>query len=462
MLNHELLTKKQENELGHKIRKARDLRSKITHLSIIKDIEVIRTVPKPSKNKEGTTNSLLTQNKPGRKKVSRTNGDGGNKGMRTDVDLFTELQTVATTLSIEMTSTEDASLDPSLVDVIASFTDDEIMGDLSVSGGRTELLRVLEDGVSARRALVACNLKLVTSIARSWMRRAVSSSGNAARHTAVYRVGSWDLPSLDEVVHEGVIGLTRAADKYEPDRDTRFSTYATHWITSHVRQCFYDASTGCLRVPATLHQIKSRYARIVRRQRDLDAPPPTLEEAAQEIGVNKKRLRTALLATRTLVSVDDAIGGGGGGLKGSGAGGDDDRSLLLSDTLQCPEPSPDDFVELSILRQCLENAMASELSPHERDVVRLRLGLDDGQIRTFREVVDVCGGSVSVADVRSAERRAFKKLRAPNNAHNLMAFLEDSESDSGRDLHHKYSSSGIGTTKRNSGLSRMKRGYGYY
>ena len=71
--------------------------------------------------------------------------------------------------------------------------------------------------------------------------------------------------------------------------------------------------------------------------------------------------------------------------------------------------------------------MASELSPHERDVLRLRLGLDDGHTRSFREVVDVCGGSVSVADVRSVERRAFKKLRAPNtvHAHNLMAFLED-------------------------------------
>lgn len=61
------------------------------------------------------------------------------------------------------------------------------------------------------------------------------------------------------------------------------------------------------------------------------------------------------------------------------------------------EACPEDYVELSFLRQCLENAMASELSPHERDVLRLRLGLDDGVTRTAREVVDVCGGSVSLS-----------------------------------------------------------------
>ena len=70
--------------------------------------------------------------------------------------------------------------------------------------------------------------------------------------------------------------------------------------------------------------------------------------------------------------------------------------------------------------------MAAELSPHERDIIRLRLGLDDGQTRTIKEVVKECGGSVSVNDVRSAERRAFKKLRSPNSlyAHNLLAYFE--------------------------------------
>ena len=90
------------------------------------------------------------------------------------------------------------------------------------------------------------------------------------------------------------------------------------------------------------------------------------------------------------------------------------------------EPKPEDQVEISFLRQCLENAMAAELTPQERDVLRLRLGLDSGSGRTVREVAKLSGRSVSMADARSAERRAFRKLRSPASVHthNLLAYLD--------------------------------------
>jgi hypothetical protein len=121
------------------------------------------------------------------------------------------------------------------------------------------------------------------------------------------------------------------------------------------------------------------------------------------------------------------------------------------------EPRPEDHVERSFLRQCLENAMATELSPNERDIVRLRLGLDDGLTRTAKEVADVCGGHwtakgkhqrgdplrfsmcchfgsqlshqrspVCLPDIRNMEQRAFKKLRSPFavHTHKLMAYLD--------------------------------------
>jgi DNA-directed RNA polymerase sigma subunit (sigma70/sigma32) len=133
--------------------------------------------------------------------------------------------------------------------------------------------------------------------------------------------------------------------------------------------------------------------------------------------------------TEVLLSIDEPVyNGGNAAYKGSGAGGDNagDNNLLMSDRLQSPEIPPEEFVEISFLRQTLENAMAAELSPHERDIVRLRLGLDDGQTRTVRQVVEECGGGITVSDVRSAERRAFKKLRSPNavHTHNLVQFLE--------------------------------------
>ena len=156
-------------------------------------------------------------------------------------------------------------------------------------------------------------------------------------------------------------------------------------------------------------------------------PIPSEEAIAAEIGVTLNRLRTAIRATESLLSIDEGAYNNVA-YKGSGAGGDNagDNSMLVLDRLQSTELPPEDFVEISFLRQTLENAMAAELSPHERDIVRLRLGLDDGQTRTVKQIVEECGGGITVSDVRSAERRALKKLRSPNavHSHNLMEYLE--------------------------------------
>ena len=95
------------------------------------------------------------------------------------------------------------------------------------------------------------------------------------------------------------------------------------------------------------------------------------------------------------------------------------------------EPQPEEQVQFSFLRQCLENAMASELSPHERDILRLRLGLDDGVTRSSKEVAELCGGVLTVSDVRTAQVRAFKKLRSPYAVHTqlLMEYLDKEDLD---------------------------------
>jgi DNA-directed RNA polymerase sigma subunit (sigma70/sigma32) len=83
--------------------------------------------------------------------------------------------------------------------------------------------------------------------------------------------------------------------------------------------------------------------------------------------------------------------------------------------------------------------MATELSPHERDVLRLRLGLDDGVTRSVREVVDICGGTLSISDVRSAEIGAFRKLRSPYSVHthNLMGYLDLAGIDAESAMSHR-------------------------
>jgi len=312
---------------------------------------------------------------------------------------------------------------------IKALTEEDINHHLKLEGGHVELHRILLDGAEARNKLMRYNIRLVVSIAKKWFGRSFAA-GNAEGATlqSLY-LGGWDRPSLDEAVQEGILGLARAVDKFDPNRGLRFSTYSTHWITSYIRQCFQSSSTTCLKVPSQLHEIKASYRSILKRELELSMNIPTEEMVAEELGITVTRLRTAIRVTEPLVSIDQPVSSGGSAnYKGSGAGGDysGDNSLLISDSLKCSETAPEEVVEISFLRQSLENAMASELSPHERDVLRLRLGLDDGQTRTAREVVNECGGGISLADVRAAERRAFKKLRSPNSlhAHNLLQYLE--------------------------------------
>lgn len=317
---------------------------------------------------------------------------------------------------------------------------DDIINKLNISGGKSELISTLLNGSVAREVLMRQNVKLVMSIAKSWMRNSVvSNSGGgypSSTLTQLYE-GSWDKPSLDEAVQEGIIGLARAVDKYDPNVGVRFSTYATYWITSYVRNCFQRALTGCLRVPSQLHDIKAAYNQIVRDHMNTatgggdgeeNNVPLEQKRIACQLGISERRLHTAIRATGPLLSIDAPVVSAGGSYKGSMAGGDvrNNQELLLLDTLKCAEPMPEDQVEISFLRQCLENAMATELTPYERDILRLRLGLDSGECRTVREIVELSGGIVSMADVRAAERRAFKKLRSPASVHthNLLAYLD--------------------------------------
>jgi len=241
----------------------------------------------------------------------------------------------------------------------------DISHTLQISGGRQELIDILLDGAYAREVLMRRNVKLVMSISKNWMRNSFSTAnsnlsgagasagggagGNSGggnkkstdkstkKYLSQMYEGSWDRPSLDEAVQEGMLGLARAVDKYDPERGLRFSTYATHWITSYVRICFQRAVTGCLRVPSQLHDIKNKYNKIVKDHIQIGEEVPEQEYIAEQLGISEQRLRTAIRATGSLVSVDAPIGSGNGGsYKGSMAGGDGSNSqeLLILDTLK--------------------------------------------------------------------------------------------------------------------------------
>jgi len=133
----------------------------------------------------------------------------------------------------------------------------------------------LLEGYLARERMVQCNTRLVKKIATAWLLRDNSINKKASSHNFGFgRTESCAQASWDEIVQEGFVGLHKAVDKYDPTIGLRFSTYATHWVTSYIRSCVLGAKTGCLKVPEKLHLLKAKYDELVRDHKKNNKPPP--------------------------------------------------------------------------------------------------------------------------------------------------------------------------------------------
>jgi len=363
-------------------------------------------------------------------------------------------------------------------DIDLYVTDKDIINELGIQGGKEELLQILVQGSIAKQTMIKSNIKLVTSIAKKWYRGATVAQQNDNNRnrrkqdpSAMYG-GSWSIPSLDEAIQQGIIGLSQAATRFEPARNFKFSTYATYYITNEIRQLFLSTKTGCLYVPQHFFTIRNKYQKLVEETyrehnsntntnsntNDESAAPTTagvldLQTAAYKLKIpNPERLQFILKATESLLQLDAPITGSSGsttsgGSSGSanpgnnnGGGNGGDATITYGEMLECDEPTSESIVERSLLRQCIENALAAELSPHERDIVRLRHGLDDGVSKTIKQIresyyygdssINIGNNStssstphhpqpqISLAYIRTVEKSAYKKLRFPYSIHN--------------------------------------------
>jgi len=324
-----------------------------------------------------------------------------------------------------------------MLDTIRMLTESEIKDELGVDGGRKEVTKTLIQGALAKQQMIKSNVRLVTSIAKKWMGNSKSSglsernSNNNKKLSKSISLGDWSTPSMDEVVQQGIVGLAIAAERFEPERKFKFSTYATYYITNEVRQVFQSATTQCLYVPPYFYNIKNKYEKIVKdHYRSTVADPQqalSLNRIARMLDLQPDRLQFILKSTRSLVQLDAPISGSMSASAGKAGSGNDSVSDPIINSIAGDEPSPEALVEKSLLRQCIENALAEELLPIERDIVVLRHGLNDGNPRTIKEVMESCGGMLSIGDIRSMESRAYKKLRFKHSIHNrrLREFAED-------------------------------------
>jgi RNA polymerase primary sigma factor len=289
-------------------------------------------------------------------------------------------------------------------DLDTLLQDDDIINDVGLPGGRTELWAVLRDGALARDELIRSNLRLVSSIALQYCHKASMFKGTSRKFAPSIYVDGWDRPSINEAFQDGVLGLITAVERFEPARGLRFSTYATYWITNYVRRSFQLASTGALRLPANLYNKKSKYYALVRSYLARGESPPPFAQIAASLRVSAVRLRTILRVTRPPRSTDEEIPTSDAFVK---------KGITVGETIPDDSPTAEDLVDLSFLRQSLESLMAGVLAPHERDILRLRLGLDDGVDRSVRDVVNVYNGQMTKSEIMTTEQTALQKLRVP-------------------------------------------------
>ena len=251
---------------------------------------------------------------------------------------------------------------------------------LLTAGQEMALAKAARAGdADARRALSEANLRLVVSVAKRYAGRG--------------------LPFLD-LIQEGNLGLMKAAEKFEPERGFKFSTYATRGIADQGRT---------IRIPVHLVESINLVKKTAGDLLHKNGREPTVEEIAAALDMEPDKVRELLQLSQEPISLETPVG--------------EEEDAHLEDFIQDEDAGvPVDEAGRQLLRRELLHVLKS-LTPREERVITLRFGLEDGRARTLEELGKEF--NVTRERVRQIEAKALRKLRHPSRAKLLRDYLDE-------------------------------------
>ena len=230
--------------------------------------------------------------------------------------------------------------------------------------------RLLAGDRQARQEMIQCNLRLVVSVARQYENQG--------------------MPILD-VIEEGNIGLMRAVERFDPDMECRFSTYAVHWIKQAIRRSLLEKVKN-IRVPAYMAELVARWKRFNRENpgvTDIKQVVKELKLPKENEKLLKRIIETSLINGANLDAEEVS-----------------DLSAFFEDTHEGSDPEAvvGTREDVDFLQSRL-----NQLPSREADVLRYRYGMDDFPVMTLEEIGKVF--SLTRERVRQIETKAIKRLR---------------------------------------------------
>ncbi len=234
--------------------------------------------------------------------------------------------------------------------------------------------------------MIVANLRLVVSIAKRFIGRGMS---------------------FLDLIEEGNLGLIRAVEKFSYRRGTRFSTYGTCWIRQTISRGLINQGRT-VRVPVHMIDLARKYFRKVEELARELGRRPTATEVAAAMGISPEEVDRILLSTRRTYKLDGQPPGV-------------ERRLI--DTVEDDKAEMPFVTAYLLIRYKRLKELMNRLSDRERDVLRMRFGLEGAEQLTLKEAGAKLG--ITRERVRQIEKEALRKLRHASR----VAASEDAEGD---------------------------------